>query len=187
MTSGEAASGLRRAHAGDLRALVALDRELFGPDAWGEPGWRDELSRPNPGSPNPGRVVVLEADWALAGYGVVVLGPETAEVFRVAVAPAYRRRGSGRALLSALVDRARRAGCEAVLLEVAAANAAALRLYTSAGFTETGRRPGYFDRGRVTAVTMRLELSAPATAAATAPATAGHGDRHGDSHGRALQ
>jgi ribosomal protein S18 acetylase RimI-like enzyme len=53
----------------------------------------------------------------------------------VGVDPAWRRRGIGRALMEAAIDRARMTGARAVSLEVVWGNTAARRLYDGLGFT----------------------------------------------------
>jgi ribosomal-protein-alanine N-acetyltransferase len=69
-----------------------------------------------------------------------------AEVLTLAVAPAHRRRGAARALLTAGLDLAAAAGAGTAFLEVAADNAAAIGLYRAAGFDQVGRRPAYYAR-----------------------------------------
>jgi ribosomal-protein-alanine N-acetyltransferase len=69
-----------------------------------------------------------------------------AEILTLAVDPAHRRQGLARALLTASLAAAQAAGAEAVFLEVAADNIAALGLYQSEGFERVGRRPGYYAR-----------------------------------------
>src|SRR4051794_39945464 len=54
------------------------------------------------------------------------------------VAPAYRRRGAGRALLGHVAEAARRDGAVRLSLQTEAGNAAALRLYESQGFRPAG-------------------------------------------------
>ena len=72
-----------------------------------------------------------------------VAGPE-AELLTVAVHPAARRHGIGRALLAAFETAAARRGAEEVLLEVAVSNEAARALYYAHGYGPVGRRPGYY-------------------------------------------
>jgi len=72
------------------------------------------------------------------------------EILTLGVMPACRRRGVGRALLCAILDRARRQSIPSIVLEVAADNAAARRLYNTAGFVAVGRRPRYYRRGEET-------------------------------------
>lgn len=90
--------------------------------------------------------------WRWAGV-VVLLGllarvepPAPAASWYVdalAVAPAARRRGAGRALLAAAEAQARAAGCGAVSLDTEVENAPARALYEAAGF-----RPGPERRAR---------------------------------------
>ncbi|MGO8672036.1 MAG: GNAT family N-acetyltransferase [Capsulimonadaceae bacterium] len=63
-----------------------------------------------------------------------------ATMFAVWVAPAYRKRGAGRALLDYGIDWARRHSCIRLFAWVNDANTGARRLYTAAGFRDTGRR-----------------------------------------------
>ena len=68
------------------------------------------------------------------------------EVLVLAVVPDQWRRGLGRMLLDAALERARDAGLRRMLLEVAVDNTAARALYDSAGFRPVGRRRGYYSR-----------------------------------------
>ena len=74
------------------------------------------------------------------------LGGET-EILSIGVIPECRRRGIGRALLGAILVEAERRGGDSVVLEVAADNDPARRLYTGFGFVAVGRRPRYYSRG----------------------------------------
>lgn len=62
-------------------------------------------------------------------------GDGVGEVYNLAVAPAGQGRGLGRQLLDAGLAHLRDVGCSDVLLWVDLANEAAVRLYTTAGFT----------------------------------------------------
>lgn len=74
--------------------------------------------------------------------GQVVAGE--AELMTIAVAPAARNQGTGRALVEAFLTQARARCAEVAFLEVAETNAAARALYAAAGFAQTGRRKGYY-------------------------------------------
>lgn len=92
---------------------------------------------------------------------VRALGPE-AEVLTLAVAPEARRRGLGRALLESGLAAATKGGAEAMFLEVAADNKAALALYEGAGFEQVGSRRNYYPRAEepaADALTLRRALS----------------------------
>lgn len=81
------------------------------------------------------------------GFILFRMAADEAEVLTLAVSPACRRRGLGRRLLQAALDRAQARGAVNMFLEVAADNIPASSLYVSAGFTQVGRRPGYYPGG----------------------------------------
>ena len=98
------------------------------------------------------------------GFILIRVAADEAEVLTLAVAPEARRRGAGRALVREGVAAARAAGAEAMFLEVASDNAAALALYAGEGFAEVGRRRGYYARGRgqaADALVLRRALPSP--------------------------
>ncbi|MFM1988981.1 MAG: hypothetical protein RJA99_1938 [Pseudomonadota bacterium] len=64
-----------------------------------------------------------------------------AELFGMAVAPAARGRGAGRAIVEAILADARAAGLVTIVLTVSDGNAAAERLYARCGFVRTGVEP----------------------------------------------
>jgi ribosomal protein S18 acetylase RimI-like enzyme len=70
----------------------------------------------------------------------VVQGPGEAEFRALAVAPGARGRGVGRALLRAVIDRARAAGVRQLLLSTQTTMLAAQHLYTEAGFRRLPER-----------------------------------------------
>ena len=74
------------------------------------------------------------------------MAADEAELLKIAVASVHRRRGIGRAILTDVFTGAVRAGARRLFLEVREHNDAARALYADAGFTETGRRPGYYDQ-----------------------------------------
>jgi [ribosomal protein S18]-alanine N-acetyltransferase len=138
-----------------IDALLPYERTMFGPEAWTRNGYRAELADRRL------RYYVAAEDpaGALLGWaGVMVVG-ETAEILTVGVVPAARRAGIGRRLVTELLAEAVRRGATEVFLEVRVDNAAARALYGAEGFVEIGLRRGYYEAGRVDAVTMRKDLS----------------------------
>ena len=81
-----------------------------------------------------------------------------AEILTLAVDPAARRRGTGRALVEAAAGFASQMAAETLFLEVADDNAAALALYGNAGFEPVGRRRNYYASG-ADAVVMSRRLN----------------------------
>ncbi len=89
-----------------------------------------------------GTFLVHEAGGFLIGRAIA----GEAELLTVAVHPEARRAGIARRLVDAFLGDAAMRGAVRVFLEVAADNRPARALYTSAGFTEAGRRRGYYSR-----------------------------------------
>jgi len=90
-----------------------------------------------------------------------VAGPE-AEIITIAVDPVAQRRGVARELIDAFHARARQSGAHDAFLEVAVDNEAAILLYLSCGYRESGRREGYYrtHQGKaVSALVMTRALS----------------------------
>jgi ribosomal-protein-alanine N-acetyltransferase len=102
--------------------------------------------------------------WA-AGQGFVLARAiaDEAEVLMLAVAPAVRRAGLGRALLGEALAALRALGVRLVHLEVARGNGPARGLYAAAGFAETGVRRAYYPDGD-DAITLALRLDSAAAA-----------------------
>ena len=84
-----------------------------------------------------------------------------AEILTIAVDPAARRRGWGAALVEVAAGVAAETGAEALFLEVAVDNAAAIALYQSTSFAKVGLRKGYYPHpdGAKDAVVMRRALN----------------------------
>jgi ribosomal protein S18 acetylase RimI-like enzyme len=83
------------------------------------------------------------------------------EVSGIAVDPALRRRGVGRALVDAAIAEARARGARRLTLRVLAPNDGARRLYESAGFVVEGvqREEFLLDGSYVDDLLMALDLS----------------------------
>ena len=95
------------------------------------------------------------------GFILLRVVADEAEVLTLAVRPAARRRGVGARLVEEGGRLAAARGATRLFLEVAADNDAALALYRRAGFTDAGRRPGYYARpegGRQDALILALNL-----------------------------
>lgn len=100
---------------------------------------------------------LARAEASELGFALFALVPPEAELHIVAVAPAARRTGVGRALLEVAHDDLRERGVQCVFLEVAEDNSAGRGLYASLGYIEVARRPRYYPSG-ATALVLRLDL-----------------------------
>jgi ribosomal-protein-alanine N-acetyltransferase len=96
---------------------------------------------------------------AVAGYIIAWFVADEGEIANVAVAPPFRGRGVGAALLDEAIAAGRARGVEAVYLDVRESNEAARRLYASRGFVEIGRRRGYYRRPEEDALVLRWRPS----------------------------
>ena len=132
-----------------LVGLVALDADLFGVEAWDAVAWRGLVSTSGR------RLTMVEDGEVSVAYALVGVVGDFAELLRIGVAPAQRRRGLAGALLADAVSAARTTGAERMLLEVSEANDAGRALYDRAGFVPIDRRPGYYRDG---AAALVLEL-----------------------------
>jgi len=151
----------------DLRPLGALDfdraaalhAEAFAP--LGERVWtRQDIAElvASPGVAG----MFLVSEGRNVGFALWRVAVDEAELITIAVAASDRRRGAGRALLDAVIARARAAGAATLFLEVGVDNSAACSLYGQKDFQTVGRRAGYYRRGDgppADAIVMRLALT----------------------------
>jgi ribosomal-protein-alanine acetyltransferase len=104
-------------------------------------------------------ICVVEADQATVAVLQSRLVADEAEILDIAVASLHRRRGYGRFALSSFIEIARQRDVKALFLEVRESNLPAIRLYQSAGFAATGRRPNYYHHPAEAALLMNLKLT----------------------------
>jgi len=97
----------------------------------------------------------------LAGFVIIRVAADEAEVLTVAVRPGDRGRGYGRMLMEEALRRLYRERVAACFLEVDRQNRAAVGLYRSLGFVVAGERKRYYsepETGDGTALVMRLQV-----------------------------
>jgi ribosomal protein S18 acetylase RimI-like enzyme len=122
------------AEVGEIRVTAYTDAGFLSPGSGYAPVLR-EL-----GSDGDGTVLVAVDGGKIIGTvmlrsgGQVVAGPGEAEIRALAVAPAGQGRGTGSALLRAVIERAARDGVRNLLLLTQPEMLAAQRLYERAGF-----------------------------------------------------
>ncbi|NPD05336.1 GNAT family N-acetyltransferase [Nocardioides sp. zg-1308] len=148
---------IRPATLADLPALVALEQELFGDDAWNEALVRQEIE-------GPGRKFVVADD--LSGYAVTMTAGDIVDLLRIGVRPAARRTGiASRLLEELLVDTE---SASRMLLEVSVSNAPALGFYVARQFSVIDVRPHYYRDGSEALVMCRWLPGAARAETATA-------------------
>jgi ribosomal-protein-alanine N-acetyltransferase len=97
----------------------------------------------------------------IAGFVISRMAADEAEILSIAVAQRYRGRAVARSILRHHLGRLAALGVRKVFLEVDERNVSALRLYRHAGFSEVGRRKGYYPNaagGPTAALVLRRNL-----------------------------
>ena len=89
---------------------------------------------------------MTDDDDAVVGYAILWCILDQGELANIAIVPARRGEGLGKALLVQVLDVARARGVQQLFLEVRASNEAAINLYLRQGFEEVGVRKNYYGR-----------------------------------------
>jgi [ribosomal protein S18]-alanine N-acetyltransferase len=144
---------LRSFEPGDLRRVLAIERESFGVDAWPPDLFRDYAAD--------GRCwfTVAESGRVLAGYCIDSRRREGWEIESIAVRPRNRGQGVASLLLRDVIRRAQHSEARHLALMVRRDNAGAIALYRKFGFVRVATVGGYYEDG-ATAWRMRLPLAA---------------------------
>lgn len=150
---------IRSATAGDIPAIMNLERQCATAGHWTEEQYRRAFQREGTT-----RLVLLaeeastQAETGVLGFLVAHhLSPEW-ELENIVVAPTSRRKGLGNRLLNALLQSAKETNSTMVFLEVRESNTAARTLYEKAGFEQTRRRKSYYTNPIEDAILYRLNL-----------------------------
>lgn len=103
---------------------------------------------------------VRELAGRVIGHGIMSVAAQECHLLNICVHPDFQRQGHGRAMITHLLDIARRKRAVMALLEVRVSNDAAYRLYTSMGFDEVGVRRNYYParHGREDAIILARDL-----------------------------
>jgi ribosomal-protein-alanine N-acetyltransferase len=149
-------ASIETAAAGDVGAIVRLETECQGADAWSEALVREGVAGAVPTVQH----LVARAEGEVVGYAIASLAGDVVELQRIGVKPSRRRDGWASRLLAAVVALALEHGADRVLVEVRDDNAGALGFYDVRGFVEIARRSRYYRDG-ATAVVLELLLTRP--------------------------
>lgn len=131
------------ARADEDAALAELELRCFDGDRMSRRQYRRHLRSPT------ARVLCARRGGRLVGSAVLFFraGSRAARLYSIAVDPAARGLGLGRALLRAAERAARAGGAGELRLEVRQDNAAAIGLYAASGYRRFGARPDYYEDG----------------------------------------
>ena len=140
----------------DVDEVHALEQSVF-PHPWSRANFMDSLSS------GYDAWVLREPGQGgqLAGYFLLMYALDEAHLLDVAVAGPRHGTGLGRYLLDRIAARARALRMASILLEVRPSNERALQVYRRYGYSEIGRRKGYYpahEGRREDAIVMRFAL-----------------------------
>lgn len=143
------------AEARDAAAVATIHAQGF------HRGWsREEFASYIAGRDTP-VYVACDSRRRIAGFAMLRLAADEAELITIAVDARWRRKGVGKALLRAALEDLAMTPARRLYLEVAADNPAALRLYALNGFGRISERQGYYarpDGSPATAIVMARDL-----------------------------
>ncbi len=133
--------------------LSELHREVFS-EFWTAEAFDGILKAPGTDA------LIASAHGEPYGFLVTRAAADEAEIITIGSRPSQQRRGVARQMLTRQMTVLASQGIRSLFLEVAATNIAAQQLYLACGFTEAGRRKGYYKRaaGAEDAIVMRCEL-----------------------------
>lgn len=138
---------VRRMTERDLDEVMAIEQQVFSLP-WSRQSYMGELKNQF------ATYLVCDKEAQVAGYVGIWVVFEEAHITNVAVAPQWRGQGLGRVLMEEAEKVARQKNALRILLEVRPSNYAALSLYQSLGYMETGRRKGYYSDNGEDAIIM---------------------------------
>lgn len=105
--------------------------------------------------------IACDAKRRIAGFALIRLAADEAELLTIAVDPKWRGKKIGQALLRAVFADLMMSPARRMFLEVDEQNVPAVKLYQREGFTEISRRKGYYPRpdgSAATALVMARDL-----------------------------
>ncbi|HEX2652288.1 MAG TPA: GNAT family N-acetyltransferase/peptidase C39 family protein [Xanthobacteraceae bacterium] len=138
-----AAIGIRRAEAGDLDGLLALERSAFTSDHISRRGFVGFLRSPS------ATLIVATCNGALAGYALALYRARSsiARIYSIAVTREFARQGIGGRLLAAIEEAAIARDRIFLRLEVHENNTIAIKRYQKSGYSAFGRYSNYYEDG----------------------------------------
>ena len=125
----------------DLEAILEVEQASFNNPTTRE-WYVSELQRPEVCFV----YVIRTPDCPVAGFCAFWKVLDQIHINNLAIRPGFRQRGLARLLLARILDEATSLGVANATLEVRRSNAAARRLYESAGFRLAGVRTSYYTK-----------------------------------------
>ena len=133
-------------HIGDV---VSISAGCFGSEAWSETAMSDELSNPNAFN-----LVCIDEKNTVVAFGGLRNNLGECYVTNIAVRSDFRRQGAASAILTEMLDYAKKCNALFLTLEVRKSNISAQKLYEAFGFSVAGHRKNFYTHPTEDAVIM---------------------------------
>ena len=143
---------IRRMRQEDVPGVLQVEEESFS-QPWSARAFHMELE-----SPIAYYLVAEDREGKILGYAGFWGILDQGDITNIAVRKDARRAGVGRQLLEKLIHLALLRGTARLNLEVRASNTGAIALYESFGFSQVGRRRGFYQKPEEDALLYTLEL-----------------------------
>ncbi len=133
----------------DIDGVIKIEESAYGEHHWSKESFmneiKNELAR---------YYSAFTKDGDLCGYAGCWHILDEAHITNIAIAPPYRRKKYGEALLKRIIDDCYADKVKYITLEVRISNEAAINLYTKYGFSSFGTRKGYYQNNNEDALIM---------------------------------
>ncbi len=129
-----------------------IDKSAFNATAWSLATFWTELTQRNRYY-----LALVDEKKEIVGFGGVAFNGVDADIQTMVIKPEYQKKGYGKQLLDALLEKVKEHKSNRVFLEVVADNKPAISLYLSRKFEQIAKRSNYYPNG-TDAVIMQLDL-----------------------------
>lgn len=133
----------------DIDGVIKIEASAYGDHHWSKDSFMSEIS-----NDLAHYYALYNSDNVLAGYAGCWHIMEEAHITTIAIAPEYRKRYYGQALLKRVIDDCYKEKIKYITLEVRESNEPAINLYSKYGFTSFGKRKGYYQDNNEDALIM---------------------------------
>lgn len=133
----------------DVDGIIKIEESAYGDHHWSKESFLNEINN------ELARYYTLHTpNGELAGYAGCWHILDEAHITTIAIAPNYRRKHYGQALLKRIIDDCYKEKIKYITLEVRVSNTAAINLYSKYGFTSFGTRKKYYQNNNEDALIM---------------------------------
>ena len=129
-----------------------IDKSAFNATAWSLATFWSELTQRNRYY-----LALVDEKKEIVGFGGVAFNGVDADIQTMVIKPEYQKKGYGKQLLDALLEKVKEHKSNRVFLKVVADNKPAISLYLSRKFEQIAKRSNYYPNG-TDAVIMQLDL-----------------------------